>query len=390
MIFWRIKIEKRHFMETLFYGLTSGGILILSFLVLTNPRKVNIQGNGWLAFFLFTVFTLLIGESLFANKVYQQYPQVLGYESIFIFATAPSLYLCVSHYVSLDKKFKKNDFLHFLPTLFILPMVILTILLNNETKLKIINDTNTKSENKTDFMMYLIWFQIGVYWVLAFLKILRHQKDIKTFSSNTTQIDLNWLKYFLFGIAFMVIVWVLDALNDSNDFIGLVSVFGYFIGTYILGYFALRQEEIYPFKGKEIEEIKEIIENKPTKQQRILDEELDVLKNKLIDLMLSDKPFLDETLSLPKLSNKMQISSHNLSYLLNEGFGENFFQFINRYRVEEAKNLLISPKYEQLSMIGIAFESGFNSKTTFNTTFKKITGISPSEFIANHSKRSSI
>lgn len=375
-------------METLIYSLTAGGLLMLAFMILINPRKINLLGNRWLAFFLFTLFFLLIDESLFENNIYEQYPHLLGLDSFFIFATAPALFLCVSHYVSLDKKFKKLDFLHFIPTFLFLPIVVLTIMLSTEVKLKLIKEAKTPSKNEADIILYLIWLQIGIYWFLGLRKIIKHQKDIKVFASNTAKIDLNWLKYFLIGIAFMVLLWMLEGLNDDNDFIALISVSGYFIGTYILGFFALRQEEIYPFKDVEIEEIKEIIEEIPTKQPRISEEDLIVLKEKLSVLMLSEKLFLDDSLSLPKLADKLKISSHKLSYLLNEGFGENFFQFVNRYRIEEAKSLLLSSKYEQLSMIGIAFESGFSSKTTFNTTFKKIIGISPSEFIAKHSSNS--
>jgi AraC-like DNA-binding protein len=77
----------------------------------------------------------------------------------------------------------------------------------------------------------------------------------------------------------------------------------------------------------------------------------------------------------------MAISIHDLSYLLNEAFGMNFFRFINLYRIEEAKQLMISEKYRHLNILGIAYSAGFNSKTTFNTAFKKETGVSPSQFM---------
>ncbi len=383
--FYSFRGLKKYKMNSFLYALTSGGVLLLTFLIATNPRKVNKLGNRWLAFFLFTLFFLLVDESLFSNKIYEKYPHLLGLDSFFVFATSPALFLCVSHYVSLDKTFKKLDFLHFIPTLLFLPIVVLTISLNIEEKIKIIKESYEPSDADSDIMLYLIWLQFAIYWILAYMKISNHQKHINLFASNTSKIDLNWLKFFLIGVAFMLSIWILEVIFDSNKNISKFSIFGYLFGTYILGYLALRQEEIYPFEVKEMAEIKEIIEETATKKQRILEEELLVLKNQLINLMVSDKPYLNETLSLPKLAEKMQMSSHKLSYLLNVGFDENFFQFVNRYRVEEAKSLLISPKFDQLSMIGIAFESGFNSKTTFNTTFKKITGISPSEFIAQSS-----
>ncbi|TEB41605.1 AraC family transcriptional regulator, partial [Flavobacterium circumlabens] len=73
------------------------------------------------------------------------------------------------------------------------------------------------------------------------------------------------------------------------------------------------------------------------------------------------------------------------SFVINELYGDNFYNFINKYRIEKAKSLLLSEKYNQLNILGIAYESGFNSKTTFNTTFKKNTGFSPTEFVKLHS-----
>ena len=97
--------------------------------------------------------------------------------------------------------------------------------------------------------------------------------------------------------------------------------------------------------------------------------------------METERLFLDNELGLPELAKEMYISSHDLSYLLNEGFGMNFFQFINTYRVNEAKQLMLSDKHRHLNLLGIAYSAGFNSKTTFNTAFKKETGLSPSQFI---------
>ncbi|WP_051887248.1 helix-turn-helix domain-containing protein [Chryseobacterium piperi] len=89
-------------------------------------------------------------------------------------------------------------------------------------------------------------------------------------------------------------------------------------------------------------------------------------------------------LNVLKLSDIIQIDAHQLSYLLNTGFNENFFHFVNKYRVQHAKELLLDDSQKKLSMVGIAFESGFNSKTAFNTIFKKMTQMTPSEFKKKH------
>ncbi len=109
------------------------------------------------------------------------------------------------------------------------------------------------------------------------------------------------------------------------------------------------------------------------------DDELLSLKNQLIELMEQQQPFLDPEINLVRLSEKLNITPHQLSYVINSGFGENFFQFINRYRVQKAKTLLLEGD-QKMTMLAVAFDSGFNSKTTFNTTFKKLTTQTPTEF----------
>jgi AraC-like DNA-binding protein len=100
--------------------------------------------------------------------------------------------------------------------------------------------------------------------------------------------------------------------------------------------------------------------------------------------MNSEKMYLANDLSLPKLAKRMEASCNESSFVINELYGDNFYNFVNKYRIEEAKMLLLSEKYNRLNILGIAYESGFNSKTTFNTTFKKYTGVSPTDFVKSN------
>ncbi|HEX8576272.1 MAG TPA: helix-turn-helix domain-containing protein [Flavobacterium sp.] len=99
--------------------------------------------------------------------------------------------------------------------------------------------------------------------------------------------------------------------------------------------------------------------------------------------MKNNKPFLDCELTLVKLASMMDISIHQLSYLINTGFDENFYQFINRYRIEEANKLILDESMAHLNFQEIGFEVGFNSKSVFYATFKKYTGQTPSEYKAS-------
>jgi AraC-like DNA-binding protein len=96
--------------------------------------------------------------------------------------------------------------------------------------------------------------------------------------------------------------------------------------------------------------------------------------------MEKSKSYLKSNLTLTDLAEELQLNPKHLSQVLNEGFNENFYKFVNRYRVEEAKQLLHN-SFEKFSITGIAYEAGFNSKSTFNKAFKEYTGYSPSEYV---------
>jgi AraC-like DNA-binding protein len=98
----------------------------------------------------------------------------------------------------------------------------------------------------------------------------------------------------------------------------------------------------------------------------------------LLKLMKVDKAFLDPSLSLGKLARDLGVSQHHLSQVLNERLGQNFFEFVNVYRVEEAKLKLLERK--SISVLAIGEEVGFSSKSAFNSAFKKQTGLTPSQF----------
>jgi len=105
------------------------------------------------------------------------------------------------------------------------------------------------------------------------------------------------------------------------------------------------------------------------------------MKQKLERIISDRKLFLDESISLPKLAEMLNIHPNYLSQIINEKFNKNFYDFINSYRVAEFKQLVVSGKSKNKTFFSLALDCGFNSKASFNSSFKKITGITPSEFV---------
>jgi AraC-like DNA-binding protein len=368
-------------MQQFISNITFGAILLLVFLLLANPRQANVAGNRWLAFFFFNMlFFFIDGDFLINGHPHEYKYRILFFLVSFQLFCSPALYLSVSYYVSLNRKRKKIDLLHLVPVLAGNLLIYYFFIFNKNISP---NETDKNILSITFILICILWIQMIIYLILSFRKIQKHQRQIKLFNSSTSNIDLQWLKIFLIGVLFLLILWILEVFVANLIFTYLID-FAHLITIFVISYYAIRQEEIFPFTESEKEEINEIIEESSglIKKQKLSEEELETLKIALIESMTIDKLYLDDSLSLPRLASHLDISVHKLSRLLNEGIGQNFFQFVNSYRVEEAKNLLLNDDSKQLNMLGIAFEAGFNSKSTFNLAFKKTLGISPSEFLA--------
>ena len=104
--------------------------------------------------------------------------------------------------------------------------------------------------------------------------------------------------------------------------------------------------------------------------------------------MVDEKPYKDPDLSLSKLATQLHLSTNQLSQVINQFYQKNFYDFINSYRIEEVKLSMINGAVKRHTLLGIALESGFNSKATFNRFFKKYTGITPSQFLKDQNTSS--
>jgi AraC-like DNA-binding protein len=362
--------------------LSIGSSLLLGFLLIANPKKVNKKANYWFGAFILCIFLLLFNDVLISQKLNTQ-NEVLGFIMNFPnFIIAPIFYLSVTYYINPTQKWKNRDLLLFPFGFFMIGLLIVTRFL--------------KSPDESEQEFFSEWFviafntfclQLGPYFYLSYRKIIKHQKNIRLFSSTLENVDLKWLEYMIIGAVIMGGFWIVNILfqlSAAAVYFNIASNSIYLIGFFFIAYHSVKQKEIYPFDEAEKEELNEIITEtdipEENRKKLLTDEKLAECKNSLLKLMDAEKPFLDPELSLVKLASLMDVSTHILSYIINNGFDENFYQFINRYRIEEAKKQILNPQMNHLSLLGIGFEVGFNSKTVFNTTFKKYTGQTPSEF----------
>ncbi|HRI19938.1 MAG TPA: helix-turn-helix domain-containing protein, partial [Panacibacter sp.] len=142
---------------------------------------------------------------------------------------------------------------------------------------------------------------------------------------------------------------------------------------------ALKRPEI--FSWIEPDELKQAL---PEPEKNISTLHTNDADKKSLDLLLlymqTKKPFLEPELNVESLAIQVSLKPKELSRLINENLNQNFFDFVNRYRIDEAKRLLTNPADKKITVLEVLYEVGFNSKSSFNTLFKKYTGVTPSEF----------
>ena len=196
---------------------------------------------------------------------------------------------------------------------------------------------------------------------------------------------MNWLLGILMGMFFLIAVSVIIEIIENSS-INSMSAYLYLMLIVFMVYSLLKQKEVF-FKSKaENEALKNIIYANSSFQteksvSRLSDQELSKYKTVLDGLLEKDEVFMDAEINLSSLADKVGISMNDLSFVINNSYNMNFYSLMNNYRIEKVKEMLEQKQYGHLTILGIAYEAGFTSKSTFNSAFKKATGITPSEYM---------
>ncbi|MDR1182800.1 MAG: helix-turn-helix domain-containing protein [Bacteroidales bacterium] len=235
---------------------------------------------------------------------------------------------------------------------------------------------------------YLFYITLWSYSFVAIYYVIRYKKQInQSYSFDSHKINLSWLLIVIIGyfITYNLLMLIIKTYFEKLDYEELLVFINgaQLIFIYLLSYFGFLQQQLISDKKSVVLSkfvIKEADSN--TYQKSGLKEITKVEENlkKLINCMNTFEPWKDNELSVTKLSELTGIPKHYITQILNDNLQKNFYTFINEYRTEYVKKLIISPKYSHWSIVSIAYESGFNSKAAFNNFFKKYTGMTPSQY----------
>ncbi len=228
----------------------------------------------------------------------------------------------------------------------------------------------------------IILSTFGLYFIGAQVRLSSFVSESRNYFSSLSAVRLTWLRIFLillFSLWAMGVVWFIEGpFGMSWKFLPLVST----MIILVMGFLALRQSTIFfPADEPLKKDVKTVLMPKSETEKII---------KRLMEYMDTSKVFLDPDLRLRTLSDELQIRPQVISEVLNKGLGTNFYDFVNGYRLAEAKKRLIEPQYTHLNILGIANDCGFNSKSVFNEIFKRKVGVTPSEFRVRSSPQTSV
>jgi AraC-like DNA-binding protein len=360
-------------------------VLLILFLV-TSTRGKRISNILLSAFF--ALLLLNISDGLLSYYgFYVQHPALAHLEDGFAFLLGPTLYFYTRSVVFRDFELRRNDWLHLIP-FFIVTIAFLSFYhLQVEAYQKIIQQSIMHQTLPPAFYIstIAIYGHVCSYIFLAFKDLKEYRNAIKNQFSSITKINLEWLTFLLGSV---VAVLLISLIYTFLPIAGLSTYFefGFTIAFVILFVFinaivwrAMKQPEIFAGIATP--------ENISASASEILtpNEQLpNSLEVALSEKMETEKPFLKPDLSLDTLAVALNVAPKKLSQLLNEKFKQNFFDYVNTFRIREAQRILETNTDPKLTVLEVMYQCGFNSKSSFNTIFKSKTGLTPSEYKRKH------
>ncbi|MEM9821278.1 MAG: helix-turn-helix domain-containing protein [Bacteroidota bacterium] len=368
------------------------GLLLI--IAINTIQDNNESANRLLSLLILLISVALIGRvSTYGREIFQWQPRLLLLPDMIYFLYGPVFLWYIQGLLTMPTKSRLRRWIHFIPACLHFLAYLPFLWMDTETFTSRVVDLSLKRYFIGAAVLALIFN--AFYWWKCYRLIVNYELNTNnnySFAQNvqylTTVIKLKlfcllvWALTYLIGLMGWSLgedwVWLTDRLTDT--------VWGLFAFTvFFLGYFAMKQPEIFKVAEQEVLDEAEPISSSPSGQNNR--EELLQLKTKLEQLMEAEKPYLNSRLALSDLAELLGTNSHTLSRLINEGFDKNFYDFVNGYRVEEFKKRIVLPEYKNQTFLALAFDVGFNSKTAFNRSFKKLTNSTPRKFLQEYERK---
>ena len=367
-----------HVNGLLFFYFYSGLVGLFIFIILNLKRKnTDKVANILISLFVLLHSLFIIHISLILSNLSYNFPHSLYITTLFSFLYGPLLYFYFKRTFE-NYTFKWKDILHLLPSILLLLYMVPLYQLSAAEKMHLFLNEDKVIRPTTAIIVILKSISLITY---AFL-IFRTYKKNRYNSVLMNYTNISWQKKLVILNFVYVFSYLMYGSIITNiitlDFLIHPQIISMSLFVLFVGYSAYVNPSI--FNKKHIENIDDLDKYKKSGLTETYSLEL---KDQLIELFTIDKVFKENCINLDTLSEKLNTTRHNTSQVINEHFNVNFFELINKFRIDEAKEILKNDSNKNLNIIDIAYEVGFNNKVTFNKAFKKETNLTPTEYLKN-------
>jgi len=312
---------------------------------------------------------------LFNTNLQFRVPHTLFMSSVFSYLYGPLIYFYFKR-ITLSYQFKKIDWLHAIPTVLIVIATIPLFLLSAEEKLRAMFDVgnvNTKVYLILGFSTKLLSLLIyGFLTLKVYLKTKNYSwitEDAKKWTRNlVTLTQVYVLSYFIYG-------FTITDLIPRSEFLYNLQIVAMASMVLYIGYKSYLMPNLFTATFAKQQD--------KYKKSGLTSSFSTELKEQLMQLLEVEKIYRQNNISLAIVSDQLGTTRHNTSQVINEHFGLNFFELINKFRIEEATEILKNDKNKNLNIIDVAYEVGFNNKVTFNKSFRKVLSQTPSQYLSS-------
>ncbi len=405
----------------LFFIAGIGVAVFIEFLLLTKKRK-SVSDRILTVWMFIIIIHLFLFTLFFTGDIYHA-PFLLGTEHPLPLLHGVFLYDYVAAVTGQLPTRRWALLLHLLPAALMYMYLMTFFSLQTDEKIAVYRNMGAGYEGFILVRYYAIAISGVAYVIVSLLLLRRHRKNVRESFSDLGKVDLRWLQILTYGLGG---IWLLVLLfrNDPLIFTGVVTF------VFLIGFFGIRQGDIFthgiqssdgdesadgdaPVRGntntfldmladgdapaeadspayrngipeREIEDGRSATAEQRKKYTKsgLGEDAAAALHAALIALMSGQERYRKSDLSIDDLAEELRVHPNHLSQVINQKEGKNFYDFVNSYRIAAFKRKIEARKNQRYTLLSLAFDCGFSSKSSFNRVFKKETGQTPSEFSA--------